>query len=557
MLNFFRNLLNFPDFPNEDDARIARIFQNVLLSLWLFPVFVLGLAVAIPGLFATLIIPEFSLLALLITLSLMLRRGAVRLASIILVFGLILLSTYINYRSGGLFSSPLTAYVIIILIASLLLGLRGGLITFILLVAQETILGWAGARGLIQDQNSSTNSTLIDFLVLFIGYFVSLLIFQISASGLSQQLKISRSKEKELRTLSEELDTRVQERSSELDRRTTQLEAAALVTRAAAEVQDLRELLENMVVQITERFNFYHAGIFLTDVNAQFVVLEAASSEGGKKMIERGHRLEIGRQGIVGFAAYQRRPRVAQDTGEDAVFFNNPDLPETHSEIALPLIAQGRLTGVLDIQSLERNAFTNEDIHTLQTMADQIALAIENTRLIDESRSAINELQMLTAENTFQLWKERLSQKSTGYVYSSLGVLPLSDAKEVLQAPNTGNDEHVIKFPIALRGQQIGVLSLKRKSSEASWTEAEQEMASKIAAQVALAIENARLLEESQRRAEKESTISDITSKIRKTNDPNEMIRVAITELKHALNINDVRIIPYNPPKNGDGKKEE
>src|SRR6185369_1569446 len=99
MLNFFRDLLKFPDFANEDDARIARIFQNVLLSLWLFPVFVLGLAVAIPGLFATLIIPEFSLLALLIILSLMLRCGAVRLASIILVFGLILLSTFINYRS--------------------------------------------------------------------------------------------------------------------------------------------------------------------------------------------------------------------------------------------------------------------------------------------------------------------------------------------------------------------------------------------------------------------------------------------------------------------------
>jgi GAF domain-containing protein len=232
-------------------------------------------------------------------------------------------------------------------------------------------------------------------------------------------------------------------------------------------------------------------------------------------------------------------------------------LPETHSEVALPLIAQNQLIGILDIQSQERNAFSNEDIHTLQTMADQIALAIENTRLIDESRSAIEELQMLTSENTFRLWKERLSKQSKGFVYSSLGVLPLPGTKELSEARKLDKDEHVIKFPIALRGQQIGVLSLKRKSSDASWSEAEQEMASKIAGQVALAIENARLLEESQRRAEKESAISDITSKIRRTNDPNEMIRVAITELKQALNINDVRIIPYNPPKNGDGNHEE
>src|SRR5258706_945145 len=344
----------------------------------------------------------------------------------------------------------------------------------------------------------------------------------------------------------------LEQRGLELGRRSTQLESAALVTQAAAEIRDLKELLEKVVQQITERFNFYHAGIFLTDVNEQFVILQAASSEGGKKMIERGHRLEIGRQGIVGFAAYQKRPRIAQDVGADAVFFNNPDLPETHSEVALPLIAQNQLIGILDIQSQERNAFTDEDIHTLQTMADQIALAIENTRLIDQSRSAIQELQVLTSENTLRLWKERLGQQSKGFAYSSLGVLPLSQAKEGSEPGETDSSDHVIKFPIALRGQQIGILSLKRKSSESSWTEAEQEMASKIAGQVALAIENARLLEDSQRRAEKESTISDITAKIRKTNDPNEMISVAISELKHALNIKDVRIIPYNPPKNGD-----
>lgn len=553
MLKIFRNLLKFPDFENEEDTRLARIFQNVLLALWLFPVFILVLAIIIPALVASLVIPEISLLALLIILSVMLRRGAVRPASILLVGGLLLLSTYINYRAGGRFSSTLAAYVIIILISSLLLGSRGGIITLILLVAQETILGWAGAAGFIQDQNRATNGAVIDFLVLFIGYFVSFLIFQISTSGLSRELAVLRAREKEARKLAEDLDLRGQERTAELNHRSTQLEAAALVARVAAEVRDLRELLENVVQQITERFNFYHAGIFLADVNGQFVVLEAASSEGGKKMIERGHRLEIGRQGIVGFAAYQKRPRIAQDIGEDAVFFNNPDLPDTHSEIALPLIAQGRLIGILDIQSQERNAFSNEDIHTLQTMADQIALAIENTRLIDESRSAIDELQMLTSENTFQLWKERLAHQSKGYAYSSLGVLPLSNGKESSDAGNAEDGEHIIKFPIALRGQKIGVLSLKRKSSQTSWTEAEQEMASKIAAQVALAIENARLLEESQRRAEKESTISEITSKIRRTNDPNEMIHVAITELKHALNIKDVRIIPYNPPKNGDG----
>jgi GAF domain-containing protein len=394
------------------------------------------------------------------------------------------------------------------------------------MVVGQTLLAAAGIIGLIPVPKTPSSPT-VDFIVLFTGYFVIILVFQITTSSLSKALESSRAKEREIQILSEGLDKRLQEGNAELNRRSAQLESAALVARAAAEIRDLKELLENVVQQITERFNFYHAGIFLADVNTQFVVLQAASSEGGKKMIERGHRLEIGRQGIVGFAAYQKRPRIAQDVGADAVFFNNPDLPETHSEVALPLIAQNQLIGILDIQSQERNAFTDEDIHTLQTIADQIALAIENTRLIDQSRSAIQELQSLTSENTLVLWKERLGQKSVGFAYSSLGVLPLSAS----QPGNKENSDHVIKFPIALRGQQIGVLSLKRKSGDSAWTEGEQEMASKIASQVALAIENARLLEDSQLRASRERTIGEVSTRITSSINIENILRTTVQEL--------------------------
>jgi GAF domain-containing protein len=357
---------------------------------------------------------------------------------------------------------------------------------------------------------------------------------------------------RELLDIQSNLEERVAERTNELNRRSTQLEAAALVARAAAEVRDLKGLLENVVTQITDRFGFYHSGIFLTDPTGQFVILESASSSGGKKMVERGHRLEIGRQGIVGYAAYQKRPRIAQDVGVDAVFFNNPDLAQTHSEVALPLIVQNRLIGVLDIQSQERNAFSSEDVYTLQTMADQIALAIENARLIDGSRSAIEQLQFLTTEKTTENWQEYFARQVRGYAYSQVGIAPLEGETASKTIPAL--PERTIKTPINLRGKQIGVIALKRKQNEAPWTEAEQEMAEKISIQVALAIENARLLEESQRRAVREQTVNDLSSRFSRSLDVDTLLQNAIREIHHIRQVAEVSV--YINPSDTSGKNE-
>ncbi len=355
------------------------------------------------------------------------------------------------------------------------------------------------------------------------------------------------------------LEERVSERTNELNRRSTQLEAAALIARSAAvETHDTKGLLDNVVYQITDRFGFYHAGIFLTDVNEQHVVLEAASSEGGKKMAERGHRLEIGRQGIVGYAAYQKRSRIAQDVGADAAFFNNPDLPETHSEVALPLIAQNRLIGVLDIQSEDRNAFSAEDVYTLQTMADQIALAIENTRLMSENESSMQQSgQQRNTQSTTQTWQQQNNQQTRGFMYSPLGVLPLKpSADEKNEAVIQAEAARSIKVPLSLRGKQIGTISLNRKSNESPWTDAEEEMADKIATQVALAVENARLLEESQRRAAREQTVNDLSSRFSRSLDVDTLLQNAVRELQRIPQVSEVSVLIAPPETTGKTKPE-
>ena len=358
----------------------------------------------------------------------------------------------------------------------------------------------------------------------------------------SQRLEELQKTNQEFLDVRSHLEERVAKRTNELNRRSTQLEAASLVTRAAAEIRGQKALLETIVQQISERFGFYHTGIFLTDANGEYILLEAASSDGGKLMIQRGHKLAIGRQGIVGFTAYQKRPRIAQDVGADAIFFTNPDLPETHSEMALPLLARNRLVGVLDIQSKEHNAFSNEDISTLQIMADQIALTIENARLLNESRSAIDELQNITSENISGTWKERLAQTKKGYVYSSTGITAITTSPSKEKSVSAEAKGHNIKIPVALRGQRIGELTLTRKINETPWTEAEQEMADKIAIQIALAIENARLLEESQRRALREQAVNDLSSRFSRSLDVDTLLQNAVRELHRIPLVSEVSV---------------
>jgi putative methionine-R-sulfoxide reductase with GAF domain len=177
-----------------------------------------------------------------------------------------------------------------------------------------------------------------------------------------QRLEEVRVVNRELEELTATLEQRVEERTAEFEaankqttRRAAQLQAITELSEAIAQFQDLGNLFPAAARLISERFGFYHVGIFLLDSEKEFAILQAANSEGGQRMLERGHRLQLG-TGVVGYAAQTGLPRIALDVGSDAVFFDNPDLPDTRSEVALPLISRGDTIGVLDAQSTEAGA---------------------------------------------------------------------------------------------------------------------------------------------------------------------------------------------------------
>ena len=171
-----------------------------------------------------------------------------------------------------------------------------------------------------------------------------------------------------------------------INRYALQLTTAGEVSRAASSILEPVKLLPEVVNLVCDRFNFYYVGLFLLDESGEYAVLRAGTGEAGRQMLEMGHKLEVGGTSMVGWCVAQGKARIALDVGKEAVRFDNPLLPETRSEMALPLISRGRVIGAMTIQSTKPAAFSDEDIATLQTMADQVANAIENARLFEETQ---------------------------------------------------------------------------------------------------------------------------------------------------------------------------
>lgn len=362
-----------------------------------------------------------------------------------------------------------------------------------------------------------------------------------------------------LRTTINELEDRVAARTSELANqnlsltlRSQQLKTISEVARTIVAEQDLEILLSQVTRLISERFNFYHVGIFLIDPAGQYAVLRAANSEGGQRMLARQHKLRVGQVGIVGFATGTGQARIATDVGEDSIYFNNPDLPRTRSEMALPLKAGDQVIGALDVQSTVPNAFLHEDIELFSTLADQVAVAIMNSRLFEETQDTLKEMQEVHRQYLRQSWAEQAQDREQiSYRYSHQGTtthLPLTQEQiaPILQLGkviSSSDEEQTLGLPLLLRGEPIGVIQIQSAGSPGSWDPSQIAAIEKVADQIAQALENARLFEETSKRADRDRKVLEITSKIRSTTDFNAMLQIAIDELTSELHASGAQVI--------------
>jgi len=352
----------------------------------------------------------------------------------------------------------------------------------------------------------------------------------------------------QLNVLIEGLEQRVADRTRELELRSNLLEASAEIGRATTSILDPILLLRQAVELIRDRFNLYYAGLFLVSSDREWAVLQAGTGQAGQVMLARGHRLEIGSSSMIGWCIANAQARIAQVASADAVRITTPELPETRSEAALPLRSRGQVIGAISIQSERPNAFDQTSLAMLQSMADQLAVAIDNARLFAESQQALEAERRAYAARTQIDWQAWLkSRRELSFRANKEGITPIdrpwhsemNDAYRQNRAIRYGNK---LAIPIRVRGHVIGVIDTHRPAGEIQWTEDDVTLLEGVADQLGVALDSARLYAETQQRAEQERLVGEITGHMRQSLDVEAVLKTALDEIYRALNLENLVI---------------
>ena len=514
--------------PYADDPKSFRRLVTTVQAI------VLGGTLSI--LFFVTNVPLTLTLAAFIAVTLLLSlMGIAWPGQIVTPIAIAVVSTIFMLEGSGVHDSGLIGLTGSIVVAGLLLGAHGLVAFGFLAIVIFVSIAVAEVSGFFVPPVPAVTTLQEVFLVPLL---FGAVIFSLRAliNRLRQIAKQARENEQtqintnqELLQLKDSLETRIFERTAELQRRAAQMETVASTARSLTTIQEPEQLLSSICRIVSEKFGFYHTGIFILDERSEYAILQAANSKGGQEMLKRGHRLRVGAIGIVGTVAGQGNPRIALDVGADAVFFNNPDLPATRSEMALPLKIGGQVVGVLDVQSEEIAAFKEEDVAVLSILADQVSVAIENARLFSQTKQALAESQIIYQQYIKQDWARfTRTLKNHTYTYDGIKATPREDAPA--SAP-----PHALNLPIRVRGLNIGNITVNPNNPLRTWSQDEINLAQAAAERAGLAVENFRLLTEAQRRAAKERTIGQITSRIGTSVNLRAIMQSAVEELGRAM----------------------
>lgn len=365
-------------------------------------------------------------------------------------------------------------------------------------------------------------------------------------NGLRSLVSQQKTLAKDLEDERAQLAKRIEERTADLEHRLNQIRTAVDITRQIGEMRDPNALIQDIVDLICERFDLYYVGIFLLDERKEFAVLRAGTGDAGRAMLAQNHRLLVGGESMIGWAISHKQARIALDVGQEAVRFNNPHLPYTRSELALPILSRGVVLGAITVQSTQPEAFDDDDIMAFNGIADSLGVALENARLLEETERSLDEIRALNRIYLQQAWTEVIEESGEiSHVYTNPS------------APLRIGSEHTYRIPLQLRDQVIGQLTLETDAD--SLSPEDLEFIDAITNQTAVALENARLLAETQQQAASEQKLNELTALFAKSISVDEILKTAVKELGQLPSVGEVAVHLSLPEENrgGNGRSPE
>ena len=348
--------------------------------------------------------------------------------------------------------------------------------------------------------------------------------------------------------------------------RSVRMETAAEIARATTSMLGLDELLPRSVELIRDRFSYYYVGVFLMDDANEWAVLRAGTGEPGRLMLTSEHKLHRGSDSMIGLCVRSAVPRIALNVAEEVNRYANPMLPDTQSEMALPLVSRGIVIGAMTIQSEETYAFTRDDITVLQTMSDQLANAIQNARLYATSQESIHELQRLQQNFALDSWSEYIDDQDViGFSYdlnevSDLASFEQMNINELLQDTNfimssgvEGGDGAILRHSLNIRGEPVGLMSFEEPGAAKEWSEDQVVVLDAVREQLELALENRLLIDRSQRalheaqqRESELEFLQEISALLNATNDIADSSVDLMARIADFTPVNHLAMIRYD-----------
>lgn len=333
--------------------------------------------------------------------------------------------------------------------------------------------------------------------------------------------------------------------------RTRDVKVTQDISRAVTAERDLTALMQQVVGLITQNFpSIYHAQIFLLDDEKKYAVLRASTGAAGRELLARGHRLAVGSVSVIGQVTEQQQVVIARDTAESDVHRANEFLGETRAELAIPLRLGNTLIGALDVQSKEHDSFDANQVAALQTLADQITIAIENTRLYAERERLLQEAESERGRSTYKAWQQYLYQQRESDLKVRTGTQTSTKFEQLTQAVYmngkavvgevTSRETIPFAVPIRLRGQILGVVEYEVPKVSFSYDKVL--LAEELVSRLAISLENARLFQTSQQATKREQVVNEISAKLTNQSSVEDILQTAVREVERALRTPQVAI---------------